>query len=367
MKDSDSVALIQKLASGDTSSMLALYDSTSRLLFGLISRILPESTAAEEALLEAYTCIWRKGKVFDPRGAAPLAWMIGIARSAAIDSLRSEPPDRQRPKPVSTPAGSGGQDIPEDAFITEARQQLLPTAIEVAPPDYVRDLFAARIEREPRSAALPLPPPVPADSPRLRHAEPAHPAPTAAPRRRGTVIPWIVASMFAVVAALGFFLWLQSQKHAEQALQWQKDDANEARAEVQRLRSLIDSEKSRTRELAALDAALSSPGANVICLTSRRPGIAAVAAVFWDTNKSAWIILGHLPPAPSGREYQLWLVTPDGRKSVGLVPVDASGHSFASLDLPPDSGRIVAAEITPEPEGGSQQPTSPPIVTGKTS
>jgi DNA-directed RNA polymerase specialized sigma24 family protein len=365
MNDSDSVALIQKIAGGNTSAMLNLYDRTSRLLFGLISRILPESTAAEEVLLEVYTCIWRQGDAYEPRGGTPLAWMMGIARGRAIDRLRSEKPDRQRPELVPIADGSGVQGAAEDANIAEARQQLLRSAIEIAPPDYIRDLLAARIEREPRAATLPPPQPVRVDKTELRHAEPPRPAPSPAPQRRASAFPWILAATFALAAALGFFLWLQSQKRAEQAIQWQKDDANEARAETQRLRSLIDSERTRSREITALDAALSSPGANVICLASRRPGAAAAAAIFWDTNKSAWIVLGHLPPAPSGKEYQLWFVTPDGRKSAGLIPVDASGHSFAALELPPDLGKITAAEITPEPAGGSQQPTSPPIATGK--
>lgn len=366
MNDSDSVALIQKVAGGDTGAVLNLYDRTSRLLFGLISRILPESASAEEVLLDVYTCIWRQKYLYEPRGGTPLAWMMGIARNRAIDRLRSEKPDRPRPEPVSISNGTGVPGVAEDINIAEARQQLLRSAIEIAPPDYLRDLLAARIEREPRTVPPPFQGPVRMDKTELRHAEPLRPAPLPLLQRRAGAFPWIIAAAFAVVAALGFFLWLQSQRRAEQAVQWQKDDANEARSELQRLRSLIDSEKARIREIAAMDAALSSPGANVICLASRRPGAAAAAAIFRDTNKSAWIVLGHLPPAPSGKEYQLWLVTPDGRKSAGLVPVEASGHGFATLDLPPGLGKVSAMEITTEPTGGSPQPTTPPIVTGKT-
>jgi DNA-directed RNA polymerase specialized sigma24 family protein len=366
MNDSDSAALIQKIASGDTSAMLNLYDRTSRLLFGLISRILPESAAAEEVLLEVYSSIWRQGDIYDPRSGAPLTWMMGIARDRAIDRLRSEKPDQPRPGPVSASNGTVLEGAADGTNITEARRQLLRSATEIAPPDYIRDLFAARIEREPRSAPLPPPATVRMDRAELRHAGPPRPAPPPAPQRRGGALPWIIAAAFAVAAAVGFFLWLQSQRRAEQAIQWQKDDANEARSEVQRLRLLIDAEKARTGEITALDAALSSPGTSLIGLASRQQGAAAAAAIFWNTNKNAWIVLGHLPPAPAGKEYQLWFVTPDGRRSAGLVPVDVSGHGFAAFDLPPDLGKVTAAEITSEPAGGSQQPTSPPIVTGKT-
>ena len=184
MNDSDSVALIQKIATGDASAMLNLYDRTSRLLFGSISRILREGAAAEEVLLEVYTCIWRQGDVYEPRGGTPLAWMMGIARSRAIDRLRLEKPDRQLPEPVSMADGSGVLGATEDANIAEARQQLLRSAVEIAPPDYIRDLLAARIEREPRTATLPPPTPVRADKTELRHAEPLRPAPSPAPQRR---------------------------------------------------------------------------------------------------------------------------------------------------------------------------------------
>jgi DNA-directed RNA polymerase specialized sigma24 family protein len=354
MSGSDSVAFIKKVAGGDTSAMLDLYDGTSRLIFGFLSRALSDSAAAEEVQLEVYTCIWRQGKTYEPRGGTPLAWMMGIARASAIDRLHAD-----------QPKGSGSRAIPDDAFMSETRQQLSSSAIEVSPPEYVRDLLAARIEREPRPTQPLTPGLAQADKARPRHAEAPRPTPPIASRERASILPWMVAAVFALAAALGFFLWLQSQRRAELALQSQKDEANDAKAKARELQSLLDTEKTRTGELASLDAALASPGMNVIVLSSRRPGVGAAAAVFLDTNKMTWIILGHLPPAASGRAYQLWLVFPDGRRSAGLVPVDSSGHCFASFDPPPNQGRIISVEITAEADGGSQQPTSPPILAGK--
>lgn len=367
MNDSDSAALVQKIAGGDTSAMMTLYDRTNRLLYGLVLRILPESAAGEEALLEAYTRLWRQAEAYDPRGGTPLAWMLAIARTCAIERMRGVAPDQRRPESSEPAAGEEiGRPPLDDENGADVRQQLLRSAVEAAPPDYIRDLLALRIEREPRAAPAPPPQPQPVEPEKLELKHTAPPRPITPPvQPRSSIVPWMLAVLCAVAAALFFFFWRQTQKQSEQAIQWQRDAAHEARAEADRLRSLTDTVKLQKNEIDALDAALSSPGASVIYLAARRPDSLTAAAIFWDTRKNAWIVFGHLAPAPAGKEYQLWFVTPNGRKSAGLVPIDASGHGFAVIDLPPDMPRLNAVEITLEPMGGSEQPTSPAVATGK--
>ena len=68
-----------------------------------------------------------------------------------------------------------------------------------------------------------------------------------------------------------------------------------------------------------------------------------------------------LPPLPSGRAYQLWIVRPGAITSAGLGPAgaDAAGRWTRFLDgVRP--GDTVAVSV--EPLGGSPQPTTTPIV-----
>jgi RNA polymerase sigma-70 factor, ECF subfamily len=79
-------ALIGKIKDGDSSSLMALYEETNKLLYGLIAKILGEKIAAEETLLDSYTQIWRHAASYDP-GTSVLEWLAKIARSNAIARL----------------------------------------------------------------------------------------------------------------------------------------------------------------------------------------------------------------------------------------------------------------------------------------
>jgi len=82
-------ALIMKIARGDSVSLGAFYDATVRWAYGLALRILGDSGAAEEVSLDAYMQVWRQAGSYSPGRGSPLSWLLTIARSRAIDRLRS--------------------------------------------------------------------------------------------------------------------------------------------------------------------------------------------------------------------------------------------------------------------------------------
>ncbi|MEO1798730.1 MAG: RNA polymerase subunit sigma, partial [Pseudomonadota bacterium] len=51
--------VLTRMALGEREAFDQIYEATSATLFGLCLHILEDSAAAEEALLEAYTTIWR--------------------------------------------------------------------------------------------------------------------------------------------------------------------------------------------------------------------------------------------------------------------------------------------------------------------
>ena len=78
--------LIRRIEGRNHSALIALYDKTSRLLFGLILRILGDRTSAEETLLEVYTHLWREPRTKDP-ALPPLEWLMSQARAQAVARL----------------------------------------------------------------------------------------------------------------------------------------------------------------------------------------------------------------------------------------------------------------------------------------
>jgi len=109
--------LLLAVADGDRTAFTRFYERTSAKLFGVILRILPERSSAEDAMQEAYAKIWRNAAGFDARRGSPIAWAATIARNVAIDLRRRERPGgRIREEDfdfegLSVPAGASAEQL----------------------------------------------------------------------------------------------------------------------------------------------------------------------------------------------------------------------------------------------------------------
>ncbi len=79
---------LARTALGERSAFRRLYDGSRAHLFGVILRIQPDRSQAEDVLQEVFVNVWRSAAAFDPARAQPLTWLTTIARNRAIDSLR---------------------------------------------------------------------------------------------------------------------------------------------------------------------------------------------------------------------------------------------------------------------------------------
>src|SRR5687767_3420161 len=87
--DPTDLSLLQRIAARDTAALAELYDRHSRLLFGLILRIVRDRGEAEEILQEAFVRVWSRAEIYDARLGRPLPWIVRVARNRAIDRLRA--------------------------------------------------------------------------------------------------------------------------------------------------------------------------------------------------------------------------------------------------------------------------------------
>jgi RNA polymerase sigma-70 factor (ECF subfamily) len=127
--------LVEKAAGGDQSAMAQLYDASSARVFGLAMRVLGDRNAAEDAVVEVYAQAWRDASRFDARRGNARAWLLTIARSRAIDILRS-----RRREPACDPleaanevhSGAAG---PEDQSSELQRRNYVRAALENLHPE----------------------------------------------------------------------------------------------------------------------------------------------------------------------------------------------------------------------------------------
>ena len=81
--------LLARVARGDRGAFSQLYEQSSALLFSLAFRILGDRESAADLLQDVYLEIWRKRMRYDADRGSPMAWMVTMTRSRAIDRLRS--------------------------------------------------------------------------------------------------------------------------------------------------------------------------------------------------------------------------------------------------------------------------------------
>ena len=127
--------LIQRVAGGDEQALATLYDETSRLVYGLLLRVLSDPASAEEVLLDVYTQVWRQAATYSTERGAPLAWLTTIARSRAIDRLRSGRIERGRTEPLDPIMyrGASGEDVESEWAARETRKAVRVALDRLAP------------------------------------------------------------------------------------------------------------------------------------------------------------------------------------------------------------------------------------------
>ena len=181
-----------------------------------------------------------------------------------------------------------------------------------------------------------------------------------APRTRGAAsrIPGRILLGAAAAVALVSLLALSWVSRRYQA------QAEDLRAEIQGQKeelARLSEQVRRTRDTILL---VRSPGSKVIDLAGQGDAASAAARVFWDVRKGTWrLYVDNLPPLSEGKTYQLWLITPQAKVSAGVF--NPQEEISGAVTVPPGAGAVVAAAVTPEPAGGSPQPTGAILLLGK--
>jgi RNA polymerase sigma-70 factor (ECF subfamily) len=136
--------LLERIARGDGAALSALYDATSPWVHGIAFRIVRETFAAEEVVLDVYLQVWRKAGDYSRLRGSPEAWLIAIARSRAVDRLRVLAKDRKREEPsgASLDRAADGAD-PAQPVVDAERRTFIERALGSLPADQRRSIELA--------------------------------------------------------------------------------------------------------------------------------------------------------------------------------------------------------------------------------
>jgi RNA polymerase sigma-70 factor, ECF subfamily len=128
--------LIRGIAQGDQTALAEFYDRTSPYVFGLVSRIVVDRVAAEEVMVDVYHSVWQQASRYEAARAAPLSWVLMIARNRALDWRRSHMPQAQDPgKPLrkTTPSPDASTVPIEISAVAERRRAVESALVSLSP------------------------------------------------------------------------------------------------------------------------------------------------------------------------------------------------------------------------------------------
>lgn len=134
-RQTDRVAtLLSRVAGGDRRAFDALYEATSARLLAVCVAVLTDREDAEEALQEVYVKLWRHADRYDAGLGTPDAWLVSIARNAAVDRRRRSA-RRQRQDAETVPPAVGSVPTPEQAVLADSEARRLHECLSRLPHD----------------------------------------------------------------------------------------------------------------------------------------------------------------------------------------------------------------------------------------
>jgi RNA polymerase sigma-70 factor (ECF subfamily) len=138
--------LLSAITRGDEVALAALYDRYNSILFGLLLRILHDGAEAEDVLQEVLLRVWQRAADFDETRGRAFTWLVTIARSRAIDRLRSlGSRERVTEQAARESTVSGVSDASLDALAAEQRE-IISRALAEIPEEQRRTLLMAYFE-----------------------------------------------------------------------------------------------------------------------------------------------------------------------------------------------------------------------------
>ncbi len=148
--DPTDVRLLRRIAARDAAALAELYHRHSRLLFGLIVRMVRDRGEAEDILQEAFIRVWTRAETYGAQIGGPLPWIVRVTRNCAIDRLRARrvraTVDAIDFAAVEAAAPATGIQSPEAAVLDGERRRTLSDALAGLPAEQRRLVEAAFFE-----------------------------------------------------------------------------------------------------------------------------------------------------------------------------------------------------------------------------
>jgi len=185
------------------------------------------------------------------------------------------------------------------------------------------------------------------------------------PRTRARSSEWIAGSLAAAAVLLLVWVVVDRGRMQGEIVAGAERAKQEGSARARCADELARSQADAKLQQQALEL-LQRPGARLIALAPQ-PGVAETRAniILHTGDQRAFLVGGGLA-APSGKDYELWLIRGDQKIPAGLLRGDAKGALLTAIDPALLAGPAPdAIAVTLEPAGGGPAPRGPIVLVGK--
>ena len=127
--------LIAAMASGDTDAAARFVRRHAAVVIGVVFAIVGDRHTAEDVAQEVFWRAWRAASSYDPRRGTGEAWLLAIARNAAIDYVRVRRPRPLGPAEMGHLLARGHDDAgpPDEAVVADTDAVLVRRALSRLP------------------------------------------------------------------------------------------------------------------------------------------------------------------------------------------------------------------------------------------
>jgi anti-sigma-K factor RskA len=160
-----------------------------------------------------------------------------------------------------------------------------------------------------------------------------------------------MAASLALAALIGLLLVIWNRNRNMQA------EMARLKGDLQTIQEQLKGEQEISRMFTA-------PDTLVATLSGTEMAPRARARLAYNKSGAAMMIANELPPAPAGKDYQIWFIAEGKPVPGGVFKPDAKGHVEMHDQIPAGARGATAFAITLEPQGGTPAPTGEKYLLG---
>jgi RNA polymerase sigma-70 factor, ECF subfamily len=125
--------LVRRMASKESAALDAFYQRYNRIAFSLILRIVGSREDAEDVLTDVFWQVWQQSTRYDSSRGKPIAWLLTIARTRAIDSIRSTNRQQSRTDELDANTQPASTAPEPDSFVLADTRNAVKEALHELP------------------------------------------------------------------------------------------------------------------------------------------------------------------------------------------------------------------------------------------